>query len=80
MQEQDFCEGEIYICVDQAKRQALQYNVSVENECARLVAHGIYHLLGYTDETFEKRSYMKMKEDSALNFIFSNFSENFINN
>ncbi|UCB51971.1 MAG: rRNA maturation RNase YbeY [Candidatus Zixiibacteriota bacterium] len=39
--------GDVYVSLDQAKRQADEYGVDFEEEVARLVAHGILHLLGY---------------------------------
>lgn len=42
-------EGELYIDLHQAERQAPQYNVSLDEEIRRLVVHGVLHLAGYTD-------------------------------
>ncbi len=42
-------EGELYIDLQQAERQAPQYNVSLDEEIRRLVVHGVLHLVGYTD-------------------------------
>ncbi len=39
--------GDIFICVDQAKRQALDLNQSLEKELEFLFIHGVLHLLGY---------------------------------
>ncbi len=33
--------GEVYICLQQAERQATEYNVSLENELLRLAIHGV---------------------------------------
>ena len=42
-------EGEVYICVDVAVRQAEEYKVSFNNELMRLAVHGTLHILGYDD-------------------------------
>lgn len=42
-------DGEIYIGVDVAVRQAREYGVPVREEVARLAIHGLLHLLGYDD-------------------------------
>ena len=47
--------GEIYICVDRAREQAVDYQVTLQNEIARLMIHGLLHLIGYTDETAENK-------------------------
>lgn len=59
-------EGEIYVCIDQAERQAREYGVSIHQEISRLVIHGLLHLIGYDDTTPAKKSAMKEKEDSYL--------------
>ncbi len=59
-------EGEVYVCIDQAVRQAREYGVTVRNEIARLVIHGMLHLIGYDDTTQEEKSAMKKKEDTYL--------------
>ncbi len=42
--------GEIYISMDRASAQALEYGVSMQEETLRLLVHGILHLLGYDHE------------------------------
>jgi rRNA maturation RNase YbeY len=59
-------EGEIYICLDQAKRQAAEYKVTVSEEIARLAVHGVLHLAGYDDHTAAERETMRQLEDEIL--------------
>ncbi len=59
-------EGEIYICLDQARRQAKDYRVPLYEEIARLAAHGVLHLAGYDDHTETGRTQMRRQEDAAL--------------
>ena len=59
-------EGEVYINIDQAKRQSEEYSVSMSNELQRLVAHGVLHLLGYDDATKRQRAAMTKREDFYL--------------
>ena len=42
--------GEVYVNVDRAVAQAKEYGVSVSRELARLLTHGLLHLLGYDHE------------------------------
>jgi rRNA maturation RNase YbeY len=42
-------EGELYIDLHQAERQAPHFDVSLDEEIRRLVIHGVLHLVGYTD-------------------------------
>ncbi|MBF8280788.1 MAG: putative metal-dependent hydrolase [Candidatus Magasanikbacteria bacterium] len=40
-------QGEIVICVPQARRQAKEYGASIKQEMTRLLVHGALHLLSY---------------------------------
>lgn len=61
--------GEIYINIDQAKRQAPGFNAFVTDELRRLIIHGVLHLIGYDDDSLKKRREMSMREDHYLNSI-----------
>lgn len=39
--------GDVYVGVDQARRQSAEYAVSLEEELVRLAVHGTLHVLGY---------------------------------
>lgn len=52
--------GEILICWTQAKRQAEQYGTTIEQEIARLLIHGLAHLIGYEHEGVSKSIAKKM--------------------
>lgn len=61
-----FLEGEIYISLETALRQADEYSVTLLDEVLRLTAHGLYHLLGHDDATEKERLHMSALEDAAL--------------
>lgn len=42
--------GDIFICSGQVKRQAKKIGISFEEELARMLTHGILHLVGYNHE------------------------------
>ena len=63
--------GEVYISEDQAKLQAQIYGVSFGEEAARLIIHGILHLLGYLDSDDRSKRQMTEKENYYLEQIFS---------
>ena len=67
LEESGIIEGEIYISVDTARRQAEEYGVSLTNELQRLAVHGVLHLVGYDDDTDEKRDKMHVLEDKYIN-------------
>ncbi len=51
-------EAEIYINVEQARRQARLFCVTLTNEISRLVVHGVLHALGYDDKRTKQRKQM----------------------
>ena len=63
-------DGEIIICIDQAKRQAREYKIKLENEISRLIFHGLLHLDGLDDQTPEERKFMSQNEDKMLSLWY----------
>ena len=59
--------GEIYICFDRVKEQAVEYNHSVKREFCYLAVHGLLHLLGYDHMTEEDKKEMRALEEEILN-------------
>tara|TARA_B100000427_G_C15491090_1_gene587641 strand:- start:697 stop:1125 length:429 start_codon:yes stop_codon:yes gene_type:complete len=61
--------GDIYICVDEAKRNADHLKTSFENEIKHLILHGILHLIGYTDYNPFEKTYMIDEQTRLLTLI-----------
>ena len=59
--------GDIYISVDKAKSQAIEYGHSFLREIIFLAVHGFYHLLGYDHQTKEEETVMFSKQEEVLN-------------
>lgn len=58
--------GEIYISIEKAKSQAIEYNHSFEREISFLTVHGLLHLLGYDHMTKEDEKEMFTLQDKIL--------------
>lgn len=58
--------GEIFICVDDAIRQAKLFHASWQTEVARYLVHGVLHLAGYDDRRAADRARMKRRENRLL--------------
>ena len=64
--------GEIVICQREVKKNAKRYNFSFEKELARVLIHGVLHLLGYEHEISpEKAKIMEEKQEYYLSRIKS---------
>ena len=69
----DYSEGktiiaEVFISKEMMRDNAQKYAQSVENECIRLISHGLFHCLGYKDKSSEEKEIMRKKEEE---FIFA---------
>ena len=63
--------GEIIICIREVKKNAKKYNTSFEKELAKVLIHGILHLLGYDHEKGEPEAKkMREKEEYYLSQTF----------
>ncbi len=58
--------GDIYICLDKAKSQALEYGHSFKRELSFLAIHGLLHLLGYDHMNSEDEKIMFDKQEEVL--------------
>jgi len=67
----DYCEGDklsgdLFISVDSVRENAIEYGEEFERELARVMVHGILHLIGYDDHTKADQKEMRSKEDYYL--------------
>jgi probable rRNA maturation factor len=58
--------GEVYISTARAVAQARRHHVGLSQELARLVVHGVLHLLGYRDGTASARRVMIRQQETFL--------------
>ncbi|MGL6174273.1 MAG: rRNA maturation RNase YbeY [Cellulosilyticaceae bacterium] len=63
---QDIMLGDIVLCYEVAKKQAEEYGHSLEREVCFLVAHSMFHLLGYDHMTEEEEKVMITKQENVL--------------
>ncbi|GIV49982.1 MAG: hypothetical protein KatS3mg038_0503 [Candidatus Kapaibacterium sp.] len=62
-------EGEIYISVETAARQAAEYGIALRTELIRLAVHGTLHLLGYDDTTDGARTTMHARQEAYVEHV-----------
>jgi len=58
--------GDIFISVEQVRKNAVSYRTKEEDELRRVMIHGVIHLQGYGDGTEEERKTMHQMENDAL--------------
>ena len=66
--------GEIFICIDDAVKQARQFRTTWQSELVRYLIHGVLHLVGYDDLTPAGRRAMKREENRLLRMLSRQFS------
>lgn len=61
-----YVHGELFICIDDAKKQARQFRTTWPSELVRYLIHGILHLRGFDDLRPAARRKMKREENRLL--------------
>ena len=61
--------GELFICIDDAVKQAKEFGTNWQSEVVRYVVHGVLHLLGYDDLKPQLRRVMKREENRLVRLL-----------
>ena len=59
-------QGDIFISTERVAENALNFNVSFDNELKRVLSHGVLHYCGYKDKTKQDTDVMRQKEDEKI--------------
>lgn len=68
----DYCEetglvsGDVFISLDRVRENAIELNLSFDEELKRVIIHGVLHLLGYKDKEPADEALMRQKENYYL--------------
>ncbi|MEY2631294.1 MAG: Endoribonuclease YbeY [Bacteroidota bacterium] len=58
--------GDIFISVDRVRDNAIDFNVSFDEELKRVMAHGVLHYCGYKDKSESDERLMREKEEEKM--------------
>ncbi|NND94805.1 MAG: rRNA maturation RNase YbeY [Flavobacteriales bacterium] len=61
--------GDILISLERVKDNASEFDIEWMTELYRVMAHGLLHLLGYSDSTEAEKAIMRRKEGQALKML-----------
>jgi rRNA maturation RNase YbeY len=62
--------GDVFVSVDRVREHAKDLGVSFERELARVMVHGLLHLVGYGDDTENAALLMRQREDEHLSRLY----------
>lgn len=67
----DYCvgneiNGDVFISVERVAENAVDFNVTFDDELKRVLIHGVLHYCGYKDKTDADEQLMRLKEDEKL--------------
>ena len=65
-EEDRLIEGDVFLSTERIAENARNLGVSYHEELARVMIHGVLHLMGYDDKEPEQQKRMREKEDSCL--------------
>lgn len=61
--------GDIFVSIERVKDNAIDFNVSFEDELKRVLSHGVLHYCGYKDKTDTDAALMRAKEEEKINLF-----------
>ena len=61
--------GDVYISIPRVRENSRLFNTCFDIELARVMIHGVLHLVGYNDKTLKEQRTMTKKENYYLNKI-----------
>ena len=64
--EGDTISGDLFISVDTVRSNAEYYSADFKDELDRVIVHGVLHLIGYDDHTYEQSAEMRARENHYL--------------
>jgi len=64
--EGDTISGDVFISTERVADNAIEFNVSYDEELLRVLSHGILHLIGFNDKNKNDQKIMTQQEDASI--------------
>jgi len=64
--EENTVSGDVFISTDRVTENAVEFNVSYDEELLRVISHGILHLIGFNDKNEADQEVMTQKENESI--------------
>lgn len=64
--------GDIFASIERIRENSRRFRVRVQEEIARIVCHGVLHLMGMEDSTSELRDQMRKEENRFISALINN--------
>ena len=58
--------GDIFVSIERVRENAIEFEVTFDEELKRVLVHGVLHYCGYKDKTEEEELLMRSKEDEKI--------------
>jgi probable rRNA maturation factor len=58
--------GDIFVSIERVRENAIEFEVTFNEELKRVLVHGVLHYCGYKDKTEEEELLMRSKEDEKI--------------
>ncbi|MDO6801023.1 rRNA maturation RNase YbeY [Wenyingzhuangia sp. 1_MG-2023] len=61
--------GDIFISIERVRDNAIDLNISFEDELPRVIIHGVLHYCGFKDKSDDDAKMMRYKEEEYLSIL-----------
>jgi rRNA maturation RNase YbeY len=59
-------QGDVFVSVERVRDNAVDFNVSFDEELRRVLSHGVLHYCGYKDKSEKDEALMRAKEEEKM--------------
>jgi rRNA maturation RNase YbeY len=64
--EENTISGDVFISTDRVSENAVEFDVSYDEELLRVISHGVLHLIGFNDKNDADQEVMTQQENASI--------------